>query len=412
MTALIFAACSPAAYAQALKSGGGSLEVSEEYASKSYSFKGFQYSVGTAINTFYNSNVYADKTNEQDDLIYVIQPKVTLNKDIGNLNLAFNGAGKIYRYQNFSKENKEEYNLSLLGLYASAPSWSVPLGLSTNRVVRARGTPDSNGAPLDAPVINTSELFFGLNKTFNRVGVGLKGQYSRVDFSDSALLSNPTTPIIYSDGNRDIYTGTLSLSYDLVRDSSAKSNYKFFTNLSVGQHDFDKNAYTAGGFNGRNRDKISQSILSGLDVNYKNFVFGKVGVGYSSAEYDDSTLNSQEALIAEANLSYIINPKFILGTTVDRRINIDEIVQGNYEFSTSYELQHNLYLNSSLLYSTYEFTDIAREDKDYGIETDLIYYQGPNWSGGLDLGYYWHDSTNAANEYDRYVIGLRLNGKL
>lgn len=239
----------------------------------------------------------------------------------------------------------------------------------------------------------------------------MRGTASKVTFADGVSVQDNNTPIIFSDSNRRSFLGSLTLRYNIFRSSSQTPELSFFTTLASGKQKYDKLSYSGGSFSGPSKDRTTRSFLTGVDLAYKGLIFGTIGVGYGEQKLDegDEKLNSSKAVV---DFGFKVTPKWVVGPRIYREINVDDIVETNYALSSAYEIHHNLYLHNSLLYDTYDFSEIDRNDKDYGAEAELRYYLGQDWSAGISASYKQRKSSNEAIDFDRYLIGLRLTGRL
>jgi len=414
LPSLMFAAPLPA-YAQSIETSDETLGVAEELLSPGLAYKGFIYAPALTVGGEYNSNVFADKNNPSSDFIYRVRPSIDIKKEYDTLLLNFSGDVNHERFVDNADNNKTEYRTFLTGNYELNSRWSIPMRLRYLKTYRDRGTPQSQGVSEEPLFLTTAIASLGMTRRFNRLSIGLIGSYTNQEFEDG-VAQNGNDRIIFSDGNRDIYKGTLSFKYDFLRSSGLKPDYVFFTDLSLASHKYENRAFENGEFTGINQDRVARSFLSGFDVNYKEFVFGRIAAGYTSQVFEVDERENIDSFLVEADMSYKFTDKHLLGFKIEREINADRIIQTNYGLSSAYEIYHNLFLNTDLLYDTYEFTSDTetenREDTDYGANIGLKYFINDNLSAGLNLGYSTRVSSEPDTEFDRYIIGVQLTGKL
>lgn len=397
----------PSATAQNLSTGDENLMIHDDYKPRGVLYKGLQYLPSLGISGRYNSNIFAQERQEEGDYIVSVTPALKVQKTYDGLSLLWSSKANIERYATNKGDNKEEFRTGLKGNYDLNSRWAVPMSVSFERYYRNRGTPQSQSATSEPVATNVTDAYLGLSRRFNRLRVGLTGGLNTLDYEDGSSLQNNSIPVVFSDGNRRTLKGTLSFNYELG------PHYELYTRLSHADSQYDKRAFKNGSFSGRDQDRSTKSILSGFDMNYKEFLFGTIGLGYSRQELKDGSAGSLESLDTKIDLAYKPVPKLLLGTKVDRFINTDDLIQTNYGLSSTYEVHHNLFLNGGLSYDVYEFSENNdREDQDYGTQLGLRYLIGPRLDAGLNFGYSWRDSTEAQAEFDRYIIGLRLTGKL
>ena len=398
-------------------------EKPDDYIARGLTYKGFVYSPSLVVSSQYNSNVFADKDNEATDYVHHVKPGLKITKRYGAFNFRFDGDADIKRYTNNSSNNKEDYSGSFAGTYEINSGWSLPFGLKHIKRYREYGDPQAEGSSAEPLSVTTNFANAGLMRRFNRLSVGLIGTYTDNTFEDG-VSRDGSSMLVFSDGDRRVYKGSLIFEYDFLRKKVASpveaSNpdlgHTFFTHISQAKHKYENNAYEDGSFSGYNQDRTSYSVLSGFNLNYKDIVFGKIAAGYTMQKFDEEGRDDINSVLAEMDMSYQYSGKHLLGLSIQREINADRIVETDYDLSSTYELLHNLFLNTRLSYDTFEFTPDTgvkdREDKNYGAKIGLEYLLNENWSAGVGAGYLLRESTEPTNEFDRYVIGLQLTGKL
>lgn len=405
-------------YAQTSELQRGSLkQYPPELQAVPRNFHGFKYLPSLAITGLYDSNVFGDTDNETSDLITKIKPQLSMTKDYGNLFLSLNTHVELSRYMEQSSENKADYYGRFSGQYVLNSKWKVPFGITYSQTTRDRGSPTANIERTDKPLTTDySHYSLGAVRTFNRLSVGLIGTYSAFKLEDGVSETNPVNRIIFSDNDHSTAEGRLEMTYEFLRGSGSSEapEHFLYANFRAGEQNFERRSWTGNDFDGLRRDRNIYGALAGFQTKYKDIISAKIGAGVIRQDFSESSLEATQNLDFEADISYLIRPKLLLGFTAGRDIRQDNdllqgLVESSYALSAEYELRHDLYLRTGLGYVVSDFLgDLDREDKDVSASVGLDYILNPRFSLSSEILHLQRDSSSSNRNLDKSVVSLRL----
>ena len=323
----------------------------------------------------------------------------------------------IERFMNETSENNETYKIGGSAHIMGNSNWSFPIEFEHKQNARRREKPLATSTPNERLKINYTGFNAGVTRSFNRLSITLLGQYADFSFDDGVTL-NDTSPIIFSDNDRERYGGLLRFRYDIPRGKTGTDFENIlYTNLIYGHNKYDNLDYEGGRFGGPNQDHDEYGFLTGFMTNYKGLIKASVGAGLKHLSFDDARLKDSNTTNLSANIAYNLTPKMTLNFDAMRGRDQDTgltegVVSSTYGLGLDYELQHNLYAGLSFGYNQYDFESIGRKDEDYSSSVYLKYLNNRNLESVLRLNYRDRESTDNTREFDRLEVIFSLVGKI
>lgn len=411
---ILYSALSLPVYAQNLPTLSKKDPLPEDYVSEPIYYKGLIIEPKLNIGSFYNDNIYAADVNEVSDFIATIAPSLKVTKEYGSAVMVGALSGNLERYKNTSRENRSGYQAALSYQNDFSPFWTVATGVSYQSQPRNRQDPTGLSASLEPLNIDTFSALTSITRRFNRLSLTLKGQYDSIVNENGLSLLNPAQNVKFSQNDRDQYTGTAILQYDLVPggDLGTLPLHAVYTSFSHAKHDYEEQATTT-----LTRDRFRLSGLLGYIGTFKNLNLStNFGFGFTKQNFDESSVEDTTDLTYFAKLQYKPGEKHTLFFDALRDVTSDSlflegITETNFNLSSDYELQHNLYLNSRLGYEINDF-ESGREDQDKILGASLRYIFSPRLEGQAGATFTRRESSDISSDFDQTVFMLRLNGKL
>lgn len=376
---------------------------------------GFIFKPKLEIVSEYDSNVRA-ANNEDGDFFVSTKPSLSiLKKYDGHTINGFIGAD-VQRYASEDSEDKENFEGFLRGYFDLNSRWAIPASIAYNKKARARDIPQTNIVTEEPEDITRMSASLGLVRRFNRLSLALISEVFDIE-NDDGTVRGTSTPAIFSDNDRRDISGIIRARYEFLRGSNDKPEHVAFADFKYTKQDFDRNNFQGGNFSGASGDNKRLGVFAGFETTFKDLLFANIGAGYTSVDYDDSSLDNVDLFTLSADATYAITPKLGLNFEAKRQINQNnDFLQGFEETLVGggfdYELKHNLLLGGHSYYSFYDFIDNAREDDNFGAEMTLRYLNSHRLESRLGIGYFERDSNNAARSFDRTRVMLSLIGKL
>lgn len=388
--------------------------------SPGFVYKGFVYAPSLTLNTVYDDNIYASGSAEQDDFVFTLVPKLSLRKEYDRLTINAQTRAEIDRYAENADEDKQSYFGAVNGEFSANSRWQFPFSFDYSNSFRDRSGSVGTLLTTDKPTgIDQFSGEAGVVHRFNRLSLGLIGEYSNITLEDGISDDGTATPVIYSDKDRDSLGGRIEARYDLLRgDTSGDSpEHALFATLGASKQYYDRLTYTGGSFSGLTNDQTITSGLAGFETTYKGLLTARLGVGFLHRLFEAPSLEETTDVDYEADVKYLVTPKMNLGFKVGREVDQDnDIQQGllktTYAFVPEYEIYHDLYLNGQLRYTTNEFVNETREDDDILMGLGLKYYINKNLESEIGIRHTTRDSTLDTADTERTIFLLGITGKL
>lgn len=158
------------------------------------------------------------------------------------------------------------------------------------------------------------------------------------------------------------------------------------------------------------------NILIGFETDYKGIIFANIGGGIIRQQFEDPSLEAVQNFDFDANIEWNATQKMTLGFTGGRTINQDNgfvqgVLQTDYKATLDYEILHNIYWNSSLGLSLYDFQENDRKDTVWSGGGGLRYLHSRYLESNLGVNYSTRNTNDPVNEYKDWTVFLGLTRK-
>jgi hypothetical protein len=402
------------AAAQDIPSLGRKDKTPADYAYSPIHYKGLIIAPKLTWSNFYNDNIYATSSDEKSDYIVSLTPSLNITKDYGSSTFTANISGTLERYKTYTEENRAGYLAALSYKNEITSQLEVFAGSTYQSQARRREDPTGLAAASEPLYIDTFSLKSGLLRRFNRLSLTLQGEYDSITNDNGVSRIDPSVPVNFSQNDRDQYTGTAILQYDLVPggDLGSSPEKAIYLKTSMARHDYEEQPATT-----ISRDRERITALFGFLGNFKSLnLITDLSVGTTMQDFDDGTIEETTDLSYFAKIQYQPSEKHSLFLEGSREVTADSlfiegITETNFNLNSNYEIQHNLYLDSRIGYEINDF-ETGREDKDTIGGLALRYLLSPRLESKIGATYTDRDSSAHAESFDQTVFMLQLIGRL
>lgn len=383
------------AHAQDLRSGETFLDV------PSALFVPTPLRLGTATATIgvdtrleYDSNIYAQASDEKDDFKLLVNPYVALVRSGGTLQLSARAVGNFRRYFQYDRENAEAGEVAAGATWTPSAADKVTAEASWSRVVEDRGEPEARVATLIGPrKLNVLNGDLSYTRQGARFGVMVRGTASRSrylsDLDDDRELDN------YGVLGRVLVRAT-PLINGFVEGFVSKRDYRI---TPVGSPDRDSSTY-----GGR----------VGVAVDPGGTVRGEAAVGLYRFDPKDSSIEARTRLSAQVSMTYspqtrtAITLDGFIGNVATYRIGVQSREDMRFRLGVQQEIRHNLRGEVGLVYRRSQFFGAGDVQKIYGVTGELEYSLNRRIAIAADVRYAKRASSNPFDEFERIRAGLVL----
>ncbi|MBF0395029.1 MAG: outer membrane beta-barrel protein, partial [Alphaproteobacteria bacterium] len=318
------------------------------------------------LSSEWNSNVFAESTNEVSDTILRVKPVMLLRSDWEQHFLAVEASAEAVRFMEYTSDDQNNASLSVRGNYDASEALKFNARVASDFGHEERGDPDAvNGVEPTPTRQYTGKV--GMEYRPARVGVTVNNEVVQRDYDDVSALGG--APINNDDRDRLSNKTTVRLGYEYLPDTDA------FVELGYNVVRYDQPIDDAG----YRRDSNGQRVGIGTEIDFTGVTVGEVFVGWARQDYEDDRLETFSGIDFGSSLRWNATKLTTARLSVTR--SIDEVTNAGASGRTStsgrVDIEHELLRNLvTAAYGSYmlgEYSGITQEDE--------------TWSAGLKATY-------------------------
>jgi hypothetical protein len=359
---------------------------------------GFLIFPSVTVDGRYDDNVFASDDNEEDDFIFVFQPRIVARSNFPRHSLNLTVQSEIGQYVDNTDENFLDYGTQLAGRLDIT---------RRNRLVGSafyahghedRDDPEDPGVDVVDEPVEFDEYGggVGFEQDFNRFNFAVRGEVDRRDFEEDE-----------SERDRILYGGTLRTGYFISPRINA------FVQGGYRREERDTSEGTNPPIN-RDNDVYEARVGTAIDIT--GLLFGEVSVGWAMQEFDESELDSEDDLIYGAGLTW--NPTQLTSLRLDASGGFvpsdvgTSNLQNRVALRVDHELLRNVLIGGRVVYNRDDFQETGRVDNRFDVGPDITYLINRYFSVGAGYTFSTRDSDVDEREFTRNVFTVRLNAQL
>ncbi len=357
----------------------------------------FQLFPAMNLGSYYDSNIYAQKTGALDEQVFKINPTVTLASNWGRHAFAITGLGDFNYYANNNEQDYHAGALQAEGRYdISTQTWLAAVA-GYQRVAEMRGGPTTPGNSVGP---SEFDLYTAGAEVYR--GVGLLKAKANYDFSyynydPIELIGGGTAN--QSNRNRTQNKVSAQVGYDVTE------NLKPYV-----QGGYNWRSYTNGGFNSSN----GYGFDVGAKMDFGGIVTTEAYIGYIAQDYVNYNNGDLSAIDFGAdilwNVTNLTSIEGKAGRNFEETTSLGSpaILSTQGSVTVMHELRRDLVLNARGVYYALDFQNISRHDDVYEAGGGGRYYINRNLYTDLSYNYQSRQSEISANDFNRHVAFLRV----
>jgi len=342
-----------------------------------------------------DSNIFATSTNAEEDIIFLVEPKVKFERATDELTIAGDAHATVRQYAENTGENINLFGANGRLRYRATPSQSVTAGLGFDRTFQRRDDPERNddlNLPL-TPIANfTADA--GYSYRPGRLGVDARIGVLKTDYDE---------PI---DDERDLtaYRGSVrglaGLSSRVDAFVEAYGVWRDFR-LPIDLSGADRDGETLGG-------------NAGLALDFTDKLTGEVSAGVFRASFDDPTLDEFTGFGASGALTWIPQQRTALvlnvfrGDVATNRAGASGRVDARASLKVFQEVRHNLRARLETGYRHGEFRGADQTQDDFTAGAAMEYMLNRHLAAEVGYSYRDRAATNPLDEFSAHHVGISL----
>ena len=265
------------------------------------------------------------------------------------------------------------------------------------------GTPDLPADLAKLPITTDVGATAGVIHRFNRLEVGLKGTFDRIQWQDSKLING--TIDSNKDRDYDQYGIQGRAGYELL------PSLKPFVDVGADRrvHDLPVD------FTGFRRDSEGWIAKGGAAFEITRTLTGEASIGYITRTYKDARLPDLRGTLVDASLLWaatgLTNVKLSVVTTPQETslIGVSGILARDAVVQVDHAFRRWLIGSARFGYGLDEFVGSTREDQRYMASLGITYKLSRSLQVKGEVRKEWRRSNQPGNDYDATIgmVGLR-----
>jgi hypothetical protein len=360
---------------------------------------GVQLAAQFTDNVFYtNSDGEADT---RSDTVWHFRPYITAQSNWTRHSFNVRLAADIARHQEYGFRDYEDYFLLMNGQVDVRNRSIFSYNLDYMNLHEGAGSRDAEQG-LEPTRYDLYAAGIGYDHTFNRLSIGAKYGYGRLDFDDAYSLEDGV--IDNQDRDRDRSQWSLRLGYQFQTDKQA------FVSFAGNQVKYDQFLDR----NGINRNSDGWTANAGLALTITGKLNGDVFVTYHDQSYDDPVLNGVSGWAGGLGLQWSPTQMTRVGASITSSVQ-----QTTYQYSSGYLMTlYSLRADHELTRSLQISGQVSYRNNDYQLSNDApedARTRDEIWQAGVGLNYfinryaflnasYNHERLTSSVPTDRYNV--------
>jgi hypothetical protein len=338
----------------------------------------------------YDDNIFALPNNKVSDTIWRLKPEVSIQSNWSRHQLRLNAGLATDGYANHSGENTTDWNVGADGRLDFAGRANVSGGLSFSRLTEPRTSSNQAvgggfgvGSPAKPIQYDQTLANIGWTKEFNRLKLGIRGDWSNYDYHDVAAIGGGTIDEDLRDRNITAVTAradyAISPATAVFIEASA-NNRHFRVTPPPPQLKQDSSGY---------------EVLAGVNFEAGHLARGDIGVGYLQQNYKAAGAKDASGFGARGKLEWFPTQLTTVTARVSRSVEDSGVVNlvgqtGGYLYTDTglqvdHELRRNIILTGSASYTVSDYQQIDRRDNRWLWAASVTYLM--NRRVGLNAGF-------------------------
>ena len=354
------------------------------------------------VKSQYNSNIFAEETNEQEDIIFTILPEIRVESDWDNHSLQFLAGADFSQFVDNRDENVIDYRFLSAGRVDILEDTFATLSVGIRRDHEDRGSPDDVFGE-EPTEFTTAATGLGFSHRFSQMWIELSGDVTRLDFDDVPARGGGGE-INNDDRDRFEYDSRLRVGYDFNPEIGVFVQSTF--NLANYDDSTDDNGFA--------QDDYGYGVAAGLRFDVTELVFGDLFVGYTRNEFDDSRFGSQNDFAVGVDLTWEATALTSVNLLVSRSWEQTTVAGASSALTTnagigvSHSLLDTVTLDAGFNYRLESFEELERDDDTIEGTAGVTYLVNRFLHTGLDYKFTNRSSDAVGQDFTTHSVFLTL----
>lgn len=361
---------------------------------------GFQLFPALNIGSYYDSNIFALQSVENDDVVWKINPTVSFLSNWGRHAVGITALADINYYTIDSNQNYAGGAIQAEGRYDIAEQmWLSGVG-GYQRVTELKGSPADPG---NAAGPSQYDLYTAGGEFYRGVGLlktSLNYDFGYYEYSSIDIIGGGTASQSARDRTQNRVSG--EASYEVTQNFQpfirGGYNWRDYTNTS---------SHNSDGYN----------INVGSKMDFGGIVTAEAYIGYLSQDYYNFMNGTVDNVDFGASVLWNVTPLTSIEARTRRSIEETTVGSASSYLATeasaqiSHELRRDIILQGRVIWDGLDFQQIQRHDDLYDVGVGGRYYISRNFYGDLTYDFQRRTTDAAGLNYDRHIAFVRVGAQ-
>ncbi len=343
-----------------------------------------------------DSNIFATSSNAEEDILFLVEPKVTAERRTDELTITADAHGTIRQYAENTGENINLYGANGRVRYQATPSQTVSAGAGFERTFQRRDDPERND-DLNLPLTPIANLSGDVGYAYRpgRLGVEARGSVNKTNFDEPVDDERDMTAY------RASVRGLAGLSSRIDAFAEVYGVWRDFR-LPIDSTGVDRDGETFG-------------ANAGVALDFTDKLTGEIGAGVFTAKFDDPALDEFTGLGASGKLTWLPQQQTALvlnvfrGDVATNRAGASGRVDSRVSVQVFQEVRHNLRARLQAGYRHGTFRSAAdRSQDDFNAGAAVEYLISRHLAAELGYTFRNRDATQPLEDFSAHQVGLTL----
>lgn len=354
-----------------------------------------------AISSRYDSNLFREESDEEGDVVTIIDPSLAIRSDWSNHSAFFEANGSIGFHASNSSENFNDFRIRVGGHLDVTSADKIASDVEHRQGHEARGDPDDPGSGVTPVVFHDTALRFNGQHKEAAVGGRLDLEARRTDFDDSGSVDNDV---------RDRWSYLIKL----------RVGYEFSPGFIV----FVEPRGNARIYNQRRdrfgflQDSHGYQILAGGRYELTGVTVAELAAGYLVHEPDEPSFSTVRGASFSGSLTWnptdLVTVKARLSRMVEetQQLGVSGILTTKVALGVEYAPLDNLIITPKVDYTNSEFRGTDRTDNTVKASLFTEYLITRNWFAKVGGGYGNRNSSRTGGSFANLFATVQVGAQL
>ncbi len=362
----------------------------------------FQLFPALNVGPYYDSNIFASRVNTNDDVIWKVNPTVSLLSDWGRHAIGITALGDLDWYTNNPKQSYKGGAVQAEGRYDLAEQTWLSGVTGFQRVTELKGSPASPGNAVGASQYNLWTAGGEFYRGVGQLKMKMDYDYGYYQYDPLQIIGGGSVNQDSRNRNQNKVSGELTYDYT--------ENFQPFMRVGLNSRDYIETVGSPRSSDGYQVDAgtrmdfggitTAEAYLGWISQNYYNFGTGVV----AGPDFGGDVLwNMTELTSLETKVQRSIEETTLAGAS--------SYLDSEVSMTLAHELRRDIILQGTLTYDGIDYQGFRRHDDYYNIGAAARYYIDRHFYTDFTYGFQRRTSDQIGNDYDRHTILLRVGAQ-